>query len=223
MYSDVRVRHKVEEDRILTDWHNGGSDVSEYPPYSRSSTSDLSWASSASSVHPRCRSRSSSRVLYSLSVTTGDGTGPPERHMSDNNSKGNGVNKCTGQRLHIDERFLETVLGDHPSLRVLLSNIISSPCRNHHILEPNYGANDDDVSQGLDLPIGLGSPVLLAFTLRAGDEYICILCKEVLSVRVPRQLAHIDLRPFPCVGCDSCDPKYVHYCLPSFINVLTYP
>lgn len=201
--------------------------MSEYPPHSRSPTPDLLWASSTSSWHPGGRSRSSLRMLNSSSVATGDGTGSPERHMSDKNRKGNRRNEFTVQQLHIDGRFLETVLGDHPSLRALLSNIMSSPWRKDHILEPKYGGKNDDVSQGLDLPIELGSSVLLAFTLRAGDEYTCILCKEVLSVRVPRQLAHIrkhiDLRPFPCLGCDSCDPKYVYYCLPSFTNVLTYP
>lgn len=201
----------------------GGSDVSEYTPDSPSTPSNLSRASSTSSVHRSSRPRSHSGMPYpkpSSSVTTGDGTSSPECTRSDKNRKCNGRDGFPGQRLHIDEKFLETALADNPSLRVLLDNILGSSWRKEHIVEPNYGANNDDVSQGLDLPIERGSPVLLAFILRTGDEYACVLCKEELSTRVPRQLGHvrghIDLRPYPCEGCDSCDPEYVCRCRPLF-------
>ena len=214
----------------LFDWFCGGSDASEYSPDSPSTPSNLSRASSTSSVHRRPRSRSRSGMPYikpSSSVTAGDGTSSPEHPKSDKKNKCNGRDEFPGQRLHIDEKFLETVLGDNPSFRVLLDNILGSPWRTEHIVEPNYGAKNDNVSQGLNLPITRGSSVLLAFIRRAGDEYMCVLCNEVLSTRAPRQLGHvrghIDLRPFPCEGCDSCDPKYVYFCLPSFTGVLTCP
>jgi hypothetical protein len=199
----------------------GGSDVPEYTPDSPSTPSNLSRASSTSSVHRRPRSRSRSGMPYAIpssSVTTGDGTSSPECPKSEKNRKCKKRDKFPGQRLHIDEKFLETVLGDNPSLRVLLDNILGSSWRKEHIVEPNYRADNDDVSQWLDLPIELGTSVLLAFILRAGDEHTCVLCKEVLSSRVPRQLGHvrghIDLRPFPCEGSDSCDPTYVYCCRP---------
>jgi len=214
----------------LFDWLWGCSDVSEYLPDSPSTPSNLSRASSTSSVHRRTRSRSRSDMPYPKpcsSVTAGDGTSSPECPKADKNRNCNGRQEFSGQRLHIDEKFLETVLGDNPSLRVLLDNILESPWRKDHILEPNYGANDDGVSQGLDLPIERGSSVLLAFILGGGDEYTCVLCKESVSTRVPRQLGHvrghIDLRPFSCEGCDSCDPKYVCSVLTSSTNILTCP
>ncbi len=214
----------------LFDWSCGGSDGSEYTPDSPSTPSNLSRASSTSSVHRRPRSRSRSSMPYakpSSSVTAGDGTSSPERPKSDRNRKCNGRDEFPGQRLHIDERFLETALGDNPALRVLLDNILGSPWRKEHIVEPNYGAENDDVSQGLDLPIEPGTSVLLAFILRTGDDYACVLCNEGLSTRAPRQLGHvrghIDLRPFPCEGCDSCDLKYVYCCPHPVVNVLTWP
>jgi len=188
-------------------------DVSEDTPHSPSALSNLSRTSSMSSIHRRPRSRSRSDMLYpepSSSV----------HPMSEKNRRYIGRDESPGQQLYIDERFLETVLGDNPSLRVLLGNILDSSWRKEHVVEPNYGANNDDVSQGLDLPIEPGSSVLLAFILRTGDDHTCVLCKESLSTRVPRQLrhvrGHIDLRPFPCEGCDSCDPMYVYCCHPLF-------
>ena len=215
----------------LFDWSCGGSDGSEYTPDSPSTPSNLSRASSTgSSVHRRPRSRSRSSNPYAKPFsngTVGDGTSSPEHPKSDKGRKSNGRDEFPGQRLHIDERFLETVLGDNPALRVLLDNILGSSWRKEHIVEPNYRAENDDVSQGLDLPIERGASVLLAFILRAGDEYTCVLCNEALSIRAPRQLGHvrghINLRPFPCEGCDSCDPTYVYYCLRSTVNVLTCP
>ena len=214
----------------LFDWSCGGSDGSEYTPDSPSTPSNLSRASSTgSSVHRRPRSRSRSSNPYakpSSSATAGDGTSSPEHPKSDKGRKYNGRDEFPGQRLHINESFLEGVLGDNPALRVLLDNILESSWRKEHIVEPNYRAENDDVSQGLDLPIERGTSVLLAFILRTGDEYTCVLCNEGLSTRAPRQLGHvrghINLRPFPCEGCDSCDLKYVRCCLHSIVNVLTY-
>jgi len=210
----------------------GGSDVSEYTytPDSPSTPSNLSRASSTGSVHRRPRSRSRSGMPYtkpSSSVTLGDGTSSPEHPKSEKNRRSNGRDEFPGQRLHLDERLLETALADNPSLRVLLDNILESSWRKEHGVEPNYEANNDDVSQGLELPIEPGSSVLLAFIFRTGDNHTCVLCKEGLSTRVPRQLGHvrghIDLRPFPCEGCDSCDPTYVCCCRFYSINVLTCP
>jgi hypothetical protein len=212
----------------LFDWFGGDSNVPENIPDSPSTPSNLSRASSTSSVHRRPRSRSRSGMPYpkpSSSATAGDGTNSPEHPKQDKHRKRNGRQEFPGQRLHIDEAFLETVLGDNPSLRMLLDNILGSPWRKDHTLEPNYGDENDKVTQGLDLPIEQGLSVLLAFILRAGDEYTCVLCKEAVSPRVPRQLGHvrghIDLRPFPCEGCDACDPKYV-CCRPPFFNQHSY-
>ena len=214
----------------LFDWFCDGLGGFEYTPDSPSTPPSLSRASSTSSMHRRPRSRSRSSMHYakpSSSVAAGDGTSSPERPKSYKNREYNGRDEFSGRRLHMEEGFLETVLGDNPSLRVLLDNILGSSWRQDHILEPNYGAKNDDVSQGLNLSIEPGSSVLLAFILRAGEEYTCVLCKEVLSTRSARQLGHvrghIDLRPFPCEGCDSCDPKYIYCCLLSFIGVLTCP
>lgn len=215
-----------------SDWFCGGSDVSDYVPDSPSTPSNLSRASSTSSVHRRPRSHSRSNTPYtkpSSGVTVGDGSignlGPgnssPERPKPNKNRKRNGREEFPGQRLHFDEQFMETVLGDNLALRMLLDNVLRSSWRKDHILEPSYGAQDDGVSQGLNLPIEPGSSVLLAFVHKTGDEHTCILCREVVSPRIPRQLGHvrghIDLRPFPCTGCDSCDPKYV-LCCPSFCS-----
>ena len=206
----------------LFDWQCVGSDASDYIPDGSSTPSNLSRASSTSSVHRRPQSRSRPTTPYPKpsSVTSagdgimgniGSGTGSTEHTKPNKNRKRNRRDEFAGQRLHFDEKFMETALGDNSSLRKLLDNILGSFWRKDHILEPNYGAENDEVSQGLNLPIERGSSVLLAFINKVGDEHICILCKEVISTRVPRQLGHvrghIDLRPFPCTGCDSCDPK----------------
>jgi len=153
-------------------------------------------------------------------VTEWDETFFPEYFEFRMNRKSNRRDEFPGPQLHMDEKLLETALSDKPSLRVLLNNILESPWRKEHVVEPNYGANNDDVSQGLDLPIELGSSVLLAFILRTGDDHTCVLCKESLSIWIPQQLGHvrghIDLRPFPCEGCDSCEPMYVCCCHPLF-------
>ena len=213
----------------VTDWFCGSSDVSDYNPDSPSTPPNLSRASSMSSVHRRPRSRSRSGTPYPKpsGSTAGDGitgnVGPginsTEYPKLDKHRQRKGRNEFPGQRLHFDENLMETVLGDEPSLRKLLDNILGSLWRKSHTIEPNYGAKNDDVSQGLNLPIEPGSSVLLAFIRENGDDYTCILCKGAVSTRVPRQLGHvrghIDLRPFACNGCDSCDPKYVFYS-PSF-------
>ena len=219
----------------LIDWFCGGSDGSDYNPDSPSTPPNLSRASSTSSVHRRPRSRSRSGTPYSKpsGIAAGDGItgniGPgfnsTEYSKPYKNRKRNGRDGFPGQRLHFDEKFMETVLGDEPPLRKLLDNVLGSLWRKDHTMEPNYGAKNDDVSQGLDLPIEWGSSVLLAFIRKDGDEHVCILCKGAVSARVPRQLGHvrghIDLRPFACKGCDSCDPKYV-VDSPSFYNQCPY-
>ena len=198
----------------LGDWFPGGSDVSDYNPDSPSTPSNLSRASSMSSVRRRPRSRSRSGTPYlkpsgidGITSNLGPGIHSTEYPKRKRNKRG----EFPGQRLHFDEKFMETALGDEPPLRKLLDNVLESLWRKNHTLEPNYGAKDDNVSQGLDLPIERGSSVLLAFIRETGDEYTCILCKGPVPPRVPRQLGHvrghIDLRPFACKGCDSCDPK----------------
>jgi hypothetical protein len=208
-------------------WLSPGLDVSEYSPDSPSTPSNLSRASSTSSVHRRPRSRSHSSTPYSKPsscAAAGDGntsnigagsssTEHPRPHKS---RQCNAHDEFPGQRFHFDEKFMETVLGDDPSLRKLLDNILGSSWRENHVVEPKYGAKNDNVSQGLQLPIERGASVLLAFILKADDKYTCILCKDFVSPRAPRQLGHvrghIDLRPFPCTGCDSCDQECVVCC-----------
>lgn len=221
----------------LFEWHSGGSDASDWIPDSPSTPSNLSRASSMSSVNRRPRSRSRSNTPYpkSSGITAGDGitgklgasSNSTEYTNPSKNRKRNGRDEFSGQRLHFDEKFMETILGDEPLLRKLLDNVLGSTWRKDHTMEPNYGSKNDDVSLGLDLPIERGTSVLLAFVRKIGDDdYTCVLCNGAVSARVPRQLGHvrghIDLRPFPCKGCDSCDPKYVFCSLSFHTSVLMY-
>jgi hypothetical protein len=225
-------------DVLVFDRRRAGSDAPDYALDDYSTPSTLSRASSTSSVHRRPRSHSRSSTPYpklssgvaavdGIACNPGAGTNSPEHLKPSKKGKCNRRDEFPGQRLHFDKTFTETVLGDNLSLRVLLDNILGSPWRKDHTLEPNYGAKNDDVSQGLSLPIERGSSVLLAFIRKVDDEHTCILCKGLVSTRVPRQLGHVrghlDLRPFSCAGCDSCDPKCVFTGLLAVISILTYP